>query len=142
MRSLLTAACLSLGLLGAGVMPASAQEPGFFLHLMQQCRADADELCDDVPPGGGRVAACLYAHVDEVSPRCQSAIRIGIAVKACGRDAARLCGDVEPGGGRVAICLGEFREELSPECFAVLSPNADGVRGEYWRDEVERDLLK
>jgi Golgi apparatus protein 1 len=136
---MLTAACLGLGLLGAGAVPAAAQEPGFFLHLMQQCRADADELCDDVRPGGGRVAACLFAHADAVSPRCRAAIQIGLVVKACGRDAARLCDDVEPGGGRIAECLAGFRDELSPQCFAVLSPNADAMRDEYWRDEDEPD---
>ncbi len=137
MRFLLKAVTLCLGLLSAGLTPVSAQEPGLILHLMNQCRADAVDLCGDIAPGGGRVAVCLYAHMDELRPRCQQAMRVGIAIKACGFDASRLCRGVEPGGGRVAACLSDSRDELSPTCLAVLTPG-----DERWSDQDEREFLK
>jgi len=38
------------------------------------CASDAQKLCPGVPPGGGRILACLKQHKDEVSDGCKRAI--------------------------------------------------------------------
>ena len=38
------------------------------------CAADVQKLCSNVPPGGGRIIACLKQHKEEVSDRCKQAI--------------------------------------------------------------------
>lgn len=65
---------LSLVLLAGG---ASAQD-----QLRQACRADAQRLCGDVRPGGGRVGACMRAHEQELSEACRSAIAEARAARA------------------------------------------------------------
>ena len=42
--------------------------------LMRTCRADAERLCADVKPGGGRVLACLAERQQELTPKCREAI--------------------------------------------------------------------
>jgi hypothetical protein len=38
------------------------------------CASDVQKLCPNVPPGGGRILACLKQHRDEVSDGCKRAI--------------------------------------------------------------------
>jgi hypothetical protein len=38
------------------------------------CAEDVQKLCSNVPPGGGRIIACLKLHKDEVSQGCKQAI--------------------------------------------------------------------
>jgi hypothetical protein len=37
---------------------------------MRYCKADYERLCAGVPPGGGRIIACLKAHKEEISIGC------------------------------------------------------------------------
>ncbi len=41
--------------------------------LRAGCAEDAQRLCSDVQPGGGRVLACLKAHKDALSDKCKQA---------------------------------------------------------------------
>jgi Cysteine rich repeat len=43
--------------------------------LTKYCKADAERLCPDVAPGGGRIVKCLKAHKMEVSIGCGKAIQ-------------------------------------------------------------------
>lgn len=43
--------------------------------LLSYCKADAERLCPGVPPGGGRIVACLKANKMEVSVGCAKAIQ-------------------------------------------------------------------
>jgi hypothetical protein len=36
------------------------------------CKADAEKLCAGIQPGGGRIAACLREHKDQVSDACKA----------------------------------------------------------------------
>jgi hypothetical protein len=42
--------------------------------LVQSCGAEAARLCPDVTPGRGRLAACLGAQQDRLSPACANAL--------------------------------------------------------------------
>ena len=42
--------------------------------VRQACRADYQQFCSGVLPGGGRIAACLKGHTSELSPECQQAL--------------------------------------------------------------------
>ncbi|MGB0084697.1 MAG: cysteine rich repeat-containing protein [Rhodomicrobiaceae bacterium] len=131
---------LAFGLLSSGVLAASAQEPGPLVHLINQCRGDAANLCADVVPGWGRIAACLYAHIDKLRPGCRDAVEAGLAIRACIGDARQFCRGVVPGEGRIADCLSEFRGDLSPACRAVLAFGTEVHRRRDNHDEP--DLLK
>jgi Cysteine rich repeat len=121
MRALIHALLLAAALMPFGLRPASAQAADVLYELMANCRPDVAEFCSDVEPGGGRVAACLYSRIHDLSPRCHRAMRDGIAMRACGGDVARYCRDIPPGDGRIAFCLRDFREDLSPRCLDALA---------------------
>ncbi|MEW6643517.1 MAG: cysteine rich repeat-containing protein [Pseudomonadota bacterium] len=54
---------------------APAMSPREEIRLVRvSCGRDFRMLCGDVPPGGGRVIACLRANEASLSPRCQSAM--------------------------------------------------------------------
>jgi hypothetical protein len=132
--------CFGLALLGIGAAPSAAQEPGFLLQILGECRADAADFCDDVRPGEGRIAACLYAHMDSLRPACRQGVAMGAAIRACAWDAKTFCDDVRPGGGRIAACLSAVRERLSPKCRSVVAFWSEAGGGRY--EQEDRDLLK
>ena len=39
------------------------------------CQYDIMRFCDDVTPGGGRVATCLQNHRDDLSPECNDRLK-------------------------------------------------------------------
>lgn len=43
--------------------------------IRQACAADIRAVCSDVKPGGGRIAACMREHTDQLSPGCLQAIQ-------------------------------------------------------------------
>lgn len=56
----------------AAAPPMSPREE---LYLVRRsCGGDYRALCRGVPLGGGRAAACLRAHADELSPSCRRAL--------------------------------------------------------------------
>ena len=56
--------------------PAAQQAPSTPTQppMRQACRADFQKFCADVRPGSGRVAQCLLAHRDGLSPACRDAL--------------------------------------------------------------------
>jgi hypothetical protein len=50
---------------------AIAQEA---MTLAKACGSDIERLCPGVPPGQGRIKACIKAHVMELSAPCFDAI--------------------------------------------------------------------
>ena len=91
----------------------------------QPCADDIVKLCQNIQPGGGRIAQCLANHIKDISPACKKRIaeiknRMVSVSEACEDDVYQLCNEVRPGGGRVLNCLKEHADEISSECKAAL----------------------
>lgn len=48
------------------------------------CRADYNQFCKSVMPGGGRIAKCLADNADKLSPSCKAAMADAKAAKSAG----------------------------------------------------------
>lgn len=118
--SLKTMAVLAALMPAAVAAPASAQDVAFAAALIDNCRDDAHAFCRDVPPGGGRIAACLYGRMNDLSPACRETIRAANVLRACKQDYDHFCEGVPPGGGRIVACLSGARDQLSPACRDAL----------------------
>lgn len=89
------------------------------------CAEDRLRLCADVPPGGGRMVACLHFNADKLSQRCFQAMTAwGLAVanafKACQPDADRLCPGLPLRGPRGRACMAMNIDRLSKACLDAL----------------------
>lgn len=99
--------------------------------LLEACEKEIDAMCDDITPGNGRLAACLYSHEDHLSAGCADAFadvgdifdllvtRIGNAMAICADDVQKQCAGTDFGQGRILSCLSEKSADISPECKAV-----------------------
>lgn len=90
-----------------------------------ECRADVERLCAGIPPGGGRIAACLKANQAQVSPACKAQLAsVARMVKevgaACQDDVQNYCAGVTPGQGAVVRCLAENKASLQPACMELV----------------------
>jgi hypothetical protein len=109
------------------------------------CRPDVERLCAGIPPGGGRIAACLKANQAQVSPACQAELasvarKVKEVGEACADDVASFCPDVPPGRGAVLRCLAAARADLAPPCRAVVG-GAQEKLAEF-REACGRDAKK
>jgi sugar (pentulose or hexulose) kinase len=87
------------------------------------CQGDAFAYCQGVPPGQGRVYACLAGHRDQISSECKKGLElVDWFTRACGADRARLCSGIPSGDGGAIACLVTRRDQLSPACQAVFWP--------------------
>ena len=125
MMHLGTVAAVTVGFILLAGTGAVAQEA-------QPCKADVEKFCQGVQPGGGRIAACLKQHKDEVSPACKSRIaqaekRLKEVHQACEDDIMSFCAGVEPGDGRVAKCLKAHQDQLSAECKGAIGKAKKGT---------------
>ena len=51
--------------------PVRAQEA---MVLARACGSDIDRLCPGVPPGQGRIKACMKQHITQLSAPCFDAV--------------------------------------------------------------------
>ena len=89
------------------------------------CKADAERLCKDIPPGGGRIITCLKSHESDLSPACKERMAAGKArmervKEACKPDVEKFCQGIKPGEGRIVACLKSHDSELAPACRQVV----------------------
>jgi hypothetical protein len=52
---------------------ANAQEPAEH-PVLKACKGDIAHFCSQVPPGEGRIKACMKAHLPELSEPCKEAL--------------------------------------------------------------------
>jgi hypothetical protein len=123
-----TAVLAFVALLGSGlVLPERSEAQRRFGagELVGACGGDYRRLCPGVPPGGGRILACLNQQAENLSQPCfQALAERGLAAAAafrlCRPDFERLCPGLAPGMGRGLACLVEQSARLSPGCFDAL----------------------
>ena len=68
-----------LGLSAALVLAALPARATEAEKIARACAGDIDRLCAGVPPGEGRIKACMKAHVTELSAPCFDAIMTAVA---------------------------------------------------------------
>lgn len=122
---------LTIGLIVISAVIASADEDPIG-SAVEGCRTELETYCSSVTPGESRLLACLYAHGDKLSGRCEYALydaaaqlqRIIAAVayvaSECDEDLAAHCSAVTLGEGRVASCLLDHKEEVSQRCSQAI----------------------
>lgn len=116
-----------------GSAAASAKgEQGPLETFMQGCKTELESYCKDVTPGEGRILACIYAHSDKISGRCEYALydsaaqleravaALAYAVNECGDDLEKYCTAVEAGDGRLLTCLEQHDKNVSGRCKQAL----------------------
>ena len=96
------------------------------------CKQEIDTYCKTVTPGEGRILACLYAHSEKLSNRCEYALydaaaQLERAVAAltyvaneCDDDLEKFCSSVTPGEGRLLQCLEKNEKKVSDRCKSAL----------------------
>lgn len=124
MCSLVLIACL--GLTAEQSNAQDAKEMAQTLH--KACLADMDKFCSSVNIGEGRMLACLYAHEDQITEDCDTAMsdnadildsfmfNLSTALGQCAEDIGKVCGDVEFGNGRMLSCLKQNSSKVSADC--------------------------
>ncbi len=100
--------------------------------VAEGCTKELKVYCSNVTPGEGRVLACLYAHGDKLSGRCEyalydAAVQLERAVAAltyvaneCNADLDKYCANIRPGGGRLAQCLERNEKKLTQRCTQAI----------------------
>ena len=51
-----------------------AAEEGLVKTVVDGCKVELEKYCGQVTPGQGRILACLYAHGDKLSAKCEFAL--------------------------------------------------------------------
>jgi len=128
MRQVMKAALFSVAL----VLSHSVLAQGPIETFVKGCETEIDNFCALVTPGEGRVLACIYAHGDKLSGRCEfalydAAVQLERAVNAlsyvaneCSDDIDAQCAGVEIGEGRILACLKENESAVSLRCTSAL----------------------
>lgn len=108
-------------------LPANALED-IVDSVATGCETELTSYCKDVTPGEGRILACLFAHSDKISGRCEYAVydaaaQLERAVSAltyvaneCGDDIKNTCSKVEAGEGRILTCLKQNENKVTKRC--------------------------
>lgn len=96
------------------------------------CKMEIEKYCGQVTPGQGRILACLFAHGDKLSAKCEyalydAAVQLERAVAAltyvaneCDADLEKYCQSIAPGEGRLLECLEKHEKQVSGRCKQAL----------------------
>jgi hypothetical protein len=125
-RTMVLFLSFSLALLFAGSVFAADKGP--VEKVLDGCKKEFQIYCKDVKPGEGRLLACLYAHEDKLSGRCEYALydaaaQLQRAIAAltyvaneCKDDLKVFCSSVKPGEGRLARCIDKNKDKITERC--------------------------
>jgi hypothetical protein len=92
------------------------------------CKMEIEKYCSQVTPGQGRILACLYAHEDKLSAKCEYALydaaaqleravaALSYVANECNEDLEKYCESIEPGKGRLLECLDKHDKQVSKRC--------------------------
>ena len=110
----------------------AAAEKGIVETFADGCKADLEMYRKDVKPGDGRLLACLYAHSDKISARCEytvydAASQLERALTAltyvaneCRDDLKANCAYIQPGESWLLSCLEKNDAKVSGRCRDAL----------------------
>ena len=98
---------------------ALAAVPALAQSAQQACAPDIQAFCAGVPQGEGRIAKCLRANQQKLSPGCQrgmaqTATLMKEVVAACEDDLHQFCAGAAPGTAKE--CLRANFRQLSRGC--------------------------
>lgn len=103
-------------------------EKGIVQTVADGCKKEIETYCKDVTPGQGRILACLYAHEDKLSGRCEYALydaaaqleralsALSYLANECSDDLEKFCANIAPGEGRLVDCLEKNAAKVSGRC--------------------------
>jgi hypothetical protein len=80
MIKLTTGVALTMLLLVGSGFAQQPPAPGG-LQIAEACGGDIDRLCPGVPPGQGRIKACMKEHVSELSAPCFDTLMAAAAAR-------------------------------------------------------------
>ena len=104
------------------VASALTSAPHAQSSAVSACIADVKAQCSGVPPGEGRIKACVKTHLSDLSRTCRTLLlRSGPVIRACAADFKRGCSGMKPGGGRMETCMRAHLPDLSAPCKDALA---------------------
>jgi hypothetical protein len=99
--------------------------------LETACQGELNQYCRTVTPGAARGLACIYAHNDKLSRRCEDALyssadelqnamdNLNKFLEACQNDIMSYCSQIVVGEGRVLACLEKNKDKVSAKCNQI-----------------------
>jgi hypothetical protein len=103
------------------------------VKAVEGCKQELTTYCKDVTPGQGRGLACLYAHGDKLSGKCEYALydaaaqleravaALSYVVNECAIDLDRFCQGVPAGEGRLLECINKNDPKVSSRCKEAIN---------------------
>jgi len=100
---------------------------------VENCKHELTTYCKDVTPGQGRGLACLYAHGDKLSGKCEYALydaaaqleravaALSYVANECATDLDRFCQGVPAGKGRLLECINKNDPNVSSRCKEAIN---------------------
>ena len=123
---------ITLVLMFLCVSVQSQADENLVQNVVDGCKTELTTYCKDVTPGEGRGLACLYAHGDKLSGRCEYALydaaaqlerfvsALSYVINECKGDIVELCGSVVAGEGRLLECLEKNDSKVTDRCKQAL----------------------